>query len=95
VSEDWAKGDLARLLALEHAFGVLALVSAGNFSFLAKCTAEDAIKQFREAIEGSMLDTRDIPAEVNLLMRKHLKQLLDHVQLMARNSDESAKAAEA
>ena len=91
MSSDWNQDDLARLLALEHAFCSIALISASNFSYLANTTPSEAVKQFRSAIEGSMFDVGDIPKETNVLMRKHLKRIFDHIASMAIHADEGTK----
>lgn len=86
MSANWSLDDLARLIALEHAFGALALISAGNFAQLANVKPSEAVKQFRTAIEGSVHDG-DIPPDVRDLMRQHLKRIFDNVSDMARHAD--------
>jgi hypothetical protein len=87
MSNDFNQNDLARLLALEHAFCSLALMSASNFAFLAATKPSDAVNQFRSAIEGSMLDTKEYPKDVNTLMQAHLKRIFDHIAQMAVHAD--------
>lgn len=84
MSDDWNHDDLARLLALEHAFYSLALISASNFAYLANTTPDAAVKQFRSAVEGSMLDTKQYPPGTQQAMREHLKRMFDHVASMAK-----------
>jgi hypothetical protein len=91
MSSDFDKDDLARLLALEHAFYATALVSAANFARLeslkvdrAPLTTAEAVQQFREAVESSMFDKKDYCPEIRSLMARHLKRMFDHVASMAR-----------
>ncbi len=87
MSSNFDLDDLARLLALEHAFSALALISAGNFAYLAKVKPSEAVRQFRTAIESSIYDSADTPADVRELMRKHLKRMFDHIVQMAEHAD--------
>jgi hypothetical protein len=87
MSNDFNQDDLARLLALEHAFCSLALISASNFAFLAATKPSEAVKQFRSAIEGSMLDTKEYSSELNTRMQIHLKRMFDHIAKMAIHAD--------
>jgi hypothetical protein len=86
VSANWSADDLARLVALAHAFGILALISAGNFAQLANVKPSEAVKQFRRAIKGSVHDG-DLASDVQVLMRKHLKRIFDNVSDMAKHAD--------
>lgn len=90
MSADFDKDDLARLLALEHAFGALALISASNFAYLAKTTSSEAVAQFRAAIESSIYDAADTPSDVRQLMRGHLRRIFDHVATMAKQADQGS-----
>jgi len=90
MSSDFDKNDLARLLALEHAFCSLALISASNFAYLAEMKPSEAVQKFRESIEGSLFDSADAPMDVRDLMRVHLGRLFDHVASMARHADQGA-----
>jgi len=54
MSAEWDSDDFARLLALEHAFGALALISAANFALGANTTPAEAVAHFRAAIESSI-----------------------------------------
>lgn len=83
MSAHYDADDLARLLALEHAFNALALISACNFAHVAKTTPSEAVAHFREAIEGSLYDVADTPEAVRHLMKQHLKRMFDHVSMMA------------
>jgi hypothetical protein len=87
MSADFNKDDLARLLALEHAFSALALISAGNFAGLHGVKTVAAVAKFRSAIESSVYDSGDVPKDVRDLMRKHLKRMFDHVEKMAPQAD--------
>jgi hypothetical protein len=88
MSADFDFDDVARLLALEHAFSALALISAGNYAQLAGVTPSEAVVQFRNAIEGSVYDAGDRPKEVKDAMRTHLKRMFDHVAVMAKHADQ-------
>lgn len=88
MSSDWDDDDFARLLAMEHAFCSLALISANNFASLAQCTTSAAVQQFRSAIEGSIYDTGQVSQETKDLMRQHLKRMFDHVAGMAKHADQ-------
>jgi hypothetical protein len=90
MSSDFDLDDFARLLALEHAFGALTLISAGNFAYLAEVKPSEAIRQFRSAIESSIYDSADTPADVRVLMRKHLKRMFDHIAQMAEHADKGS-----
>lgn len=87
MSADFDFDDMARLLALEHAFGALALISAGNYAHLAGVTPSEAVQQFRSAIEGAVYDTGDRSKEVQVAMRAHLKRMFDHLATMAKHAD--------
>lgn len=89
MSADFDADDLARLLALEHAFCSLALISASNFARLNNSKPSEAVAQFRAAIEGSIYDTAEMPPEVGKRMRLHLRRLFDHVAGMAIHADKS------
>lgn len=88
MSADWDHDDLARLLALEHAFCALALISASNFAYLAETTPSAAVKQFRDAIEGSVYDTGQASQETKAAMKHHLKRMFDHIAEMAKHADQ-------
>ena len=87
MSEAWDSDDFARLLALEHAFNTIALISAGNFAFLSNSTVESAVAQFRSATESAILDQRGIPKPTAIAIRKHLGRMFDLVTDMAKQSD--------
>ena len=91
MSADFDRDDLARLIALEHAFYGLTLISAGNFAHLAGILPSEAVKQFRSAIEGAVFDAGDMPKETKDLIRTHLKRMFDHVAGMAVHADEGYK----
>ncbi len=86
MSSDWDQDDLARLLALEHAFAALALISAGNFARLDGVRISEAVAQFRDAIVGSIHDTT-LPDGLKEPMHRHLTRLFDHVSAQARLLD--------
>jgi hypothetical protein len=88
LSSDFDKDDLARLLALEYAFECLALISASNFAYLAETSTSDAVREFRGATEGAMLDSRTYPADTRKLIQKHLRRLFDDVEKMAKEADQ-------
>lgn len=87
MSDDYNLEDFARLLALEHAFYSVALISASNFAFLAKIKPSEAVAQFRSATESSVFDKNDIPNDVKQIMRIHLKRMFDHVSDMEKHVD--------
>ena len=87
MSDTWDADDFARLLALEHAFNTLALISAGNYAYLSNTSIASAVQQFRSATEGAILDQREVPKGTALAMRKHLARMFDHVSTMANNAD--------
>lgn len=87
MSKDFDRDDLARLIALEHAFSALALISASNFARLEEIKPSEAVARFRAAIEGATYDSATIPKDVRILMRAHLKRMFDQVAEMAKNAD--------
>lgn len=94
MNSDFDEDDLARLLALEHAFYATALVSAANFALLenlkvrrAPLTTAEAVQQFRDAVKSSMFDRKDYSPEIRTLMARHLKRMFDHVASMATAVD--------
>lgn len=90
MSADWNSDDFARLLALEHAFSALAVISASNFAYNEKVTSSEAVAMFRHAIASSVEDTTQFgPAKS--LVSGHLKRMFDHVAVMAKMSDEGPK----
>ena len=88
MSADFDTDDFSRLLALEHAFSALALISACNFAELANIMPSEAVKQFRITIESSIYDSKERPKEVTELMRMHLKRMFDHIESMAKHADQ-------
>ncbi|MER8427642.1 hypothetical protein [Mesorhizobium sp. M1403] len=91
MDADWDHDDMARLLALEHAFCALALISASNYAYLAESTPSAAVKQFRAAIEGSVYDSGQASKETQGLMKQHLKRMFDHIAHMAIHADQGAR----
>jgi hypothetical protein len=73
--------DLARLVALEHAFYTIALIAAANFSFNAGCKTSEAVSHFRSSAEGLLRGDVTAPQEA---AREHLKRLFDNLTEMAR-----------
>lgn len=92
MSDSFRDDDLARLIAIEHAFNSLALISASNFAFLANTTPSAAVGQFRSAIESSLYDSGDMSPELQALVRVHLKRMFDHVAAMAKHADEGVRS---
>lgn len=86
MSADWDGDDLARLLALEHAFRSLALIGASNYALLNGTTVSDASAQFRDAIVGSVYDTA-LPDGLKKPMHTHLGRMFDQVGATARQAD--------
>ncbi len=84
MSASWNVDDLARMLALEHAFDSLAFISAANYARLEEITPVEAVTLFRTAIEGSVLDG-GMDADLRKRMRRHLKTRFDNVMAMAGN----------
>lgn len=91
MSDSFQADDLARLVALEHAFNALALISASNYAFLANTTPSAAVAQFRTAIESSVYDTGDMSKELQALAHAHLKRMFDHVAQMAKHADQGVR----
>jgi hypothetical protein len=87
MSADFDKDDLARLIALEHAFYANMLVNCSVFSHQQGQTITEVVQLFRDSVEGSLLDTRDTPREIRELSSAHLKRMFDHVALMARHAE--------
>lgn len=87
MSAEWGASDLARLLALEHAFSALAVISAGNFAHNHNMMTREAVKVFRQAIESSVQDTAQLGVAKPLVVG-HLKSMFDHVALMAEMTDQ-------
>jgi hypothetical protein len=81
MSADFDKDQLARLVALEHAFSTIALIAAANFSFNAGCKTSEAVAYFRSSAEGSLHGDATVPKEA---VREHLKRLFDNLTEMAR-----------
>ncbi|WP_089174992.1 hypothetical protein [Bosea sp. AS-1] len=90
MSADFDFDDMARLLALEHAFLSIALISAGNFSGLNNVSTSEAVQMFRDAIEGSVYDAGARPKELQVAMSAHLKRMFDHIATMAKHADQGA-----
>jgi hypothetical protein len=81
VSADSDKDDLARLVALEHAFYTIALIAAANFAHNAGCKPGEAVAYFRSSADGLL---RGDTAASNEAVREHLKRLFDNLTEMAR-----------
>ena len=92
MGADWDADDMARLLALEHAFCALALISASNYAYLAETSPSAAVRQFREAIEGSVHDSGQTSATTKAAMRQHLKRMFDHIASMATHADPGGRS---
>jgi hypothetical protein len=81
MSADFDKDDLARLVALEHAFYTITLIAAANFAHNAGCKTSEAVAYFRSSAEGLLHDDAIVPKEA---VREHLKRIFDHATEMAR-----------
>jgi hypothetical protein len=81
MSANLDKDELARLVALEHAFYTIALIAAANFSFNAGCKTSEAVAHFRSSAEGSLGGEALASKEA---VREHLKRLFDNLTEMAR-----------
>ncbi len=88
MSSDWDSEDLARLIALESAFGTLALMWAGIFAHHANSKPSAAVKQLRSAMLGSFSDTKEYSDDIEQRVKAHQTRLLDHVERMALHADE-------
>jgi hypothetical protein len=88
VSSDWDSDDIARLIALESAFGTLALMWAGMYAHHANSKPSAAIKQLRAAMLGSFADTKEYSGDIGQRIKGHQAKLLDHVERMAQHADE-------
>jgi hypothetical protein len=80
VSGDFDKDDLARLVALEHAFYTIALIAAANFAHNAGCKPGEAVAYFRSSADGLLHETAVSKEAVG----EHLKRLFDNLTEMAR-----------
>jgi hypothetical protein len=80
MGADFDKDDLARLVALEHAFYTIALIAAANFAHNAGCKPGEAVAYFRSSVDGFLHDT----AVSKEAVREHLKRLFDNLTEMAR-----------
>jgi len=87
LSSDWDQGDLARMLALEHAFGAIALMWAGQFAEQHGGKPSQAVMQLRDAILGAALDSKDHNGPLGALINAHLQRMFEHVSNMARHAD--------
>ncbi|WP_300530152.1 hypothetical protein [Maricaulis sp.] len=90
MSSDWDADDFARLMALEHAWYAVTLVSAGNYAGMNGIKIKDAVQQLRDAVESSLYDHDDLPGNTRQLMRGHLKRMFDEVEQMAGQADRPA-----
>lgn len=88
MSSNWDDDDLARLIALESAFGTLALMWAGIFAHHANSKPSTAVKQLREAMLGSFADTKEYSGDIGQRVKHHQVRLLGHVERMAQHADE-------
>ncbi len=89
---DFESDDVVRLLALEHSFCAVALLSAGNYSHLAGISIEEASRRFHAATASPLYDSRSIPKDVRSRMDQHIRRLFDHVAEMARATDAAIAA---
>jgi hypothetical protein len=81
VSADFDKDDLARLVALEHAFYTIALIAAANFAHNAGCKPGEAVAYFRSSADGLLHGDTVASKEA---VREHLKRLFDNLTEIAR-----------
>jgi hypothetical protein len=87
MSQEWDTSDLARMLALEHAFGALSLMWSCQFAQTAGIKPSEAAAQYRSAILSSLYDAKDYPPSVHALIKQHLEHMLDNLTKMAAHAD--------
>lgn len=87
MSSNWDQDDLARMLALEQAFGTLTFMWACQFADHQRTKPTQAVAQLRDAVLGSVFDSRDHGALMGDLISAHLQRMFDHVHKMASNAD--------
>jgi hypothetical protein len=79
--------DLARLHAFEHVLSSLAAMWSVNYAQAQGGLPSEAVKLLRQAIVGSLQDSRERPKEFNALMKSHIERIFTHVDSMAKYSD--------
>lgn len=87
LSSDWDQDGLARMLALEQAFGVIALMWACQFAEQQGAKPSQAVAQLREAVLSSGLDSKDHRSQVSALIDAHLRRMFEHVGKRAEHAD--------
>ncbi len=83
--------DLARLHAYEHILGSIAMIWSVNHAQANGGLPSEAVNLLKDALKGSMLDSRERPAEFGVLMGEHLDRIMNNVAAMARNADRGFK----
>ena len=87
MSANWDESYLARMLALEHAFGAISLMWAGMYASNAGCKPSEAVKLFKDSVLSSLYDGKDRSADIISLEKAHLENLLGNLEKMAALAD--------
>lgn len=80
--------DLARLIALEHAFGALTLMWCCQFANQQGSLPSDAASQFRTATLGAVFDSKEHAGELGALVAAHLHRLFSDLEKMTAHADQ-------
>ena len=87
MSAEWETDDLARMMALEHAFGALSLMWSYQFAKTSGSKPSETTLQFRNAVLSSIYDSGDYPSNVREKIKKHLERMLDNLSKMSKLAD--------
>jgi hypothetical protein len=87
LSSSWDEDDLARMLALEHAFSTITLMWACQFADQQRTKPSKAVAQLREAVLSSVLDSKDHNGPIGALINGHLHRMFEHVRKIAEHAD--------
>jgi hypothetical protein len=87
MSAEWDADDLARLLALEHAFGVIGLMCASNMAKNMGVSVNELVQELSKVTRSTLYDGKDISVSTRAAMAKHLDKLFAHIGSMAKLSD--------
>lgn len=80
--------DLARIIALEHAFGAISLMWACQFAHAEQTKPSEAVRQLRTSVVGALYDDKQYTPGIRNAINHHLERLLGNVAGMADHADQ-------
>lgn len=87
MSNNYDLDDLARLHALEHIVGTVALMCCTSLAIQERGKPSEYVQNLKDALESSLYDKADRPKEMRELTREHVRRLMDNVLQMSKHAD--------